>query len=109
MSSSPPLEAMQITPWRAPPPAARRVCIVAATIALLMTILLLVLPRPAAAQPIRGEATLSSRDGYARLVIRFPEAIDAQVRSSGGILIVQFARPVNVAVDRINVGSTDWI
>ena len=100
---------MQITPWRAPPPAARRVCIVAATIALLMTILLLVLPRPAAAQPIRGEATLSSRDGYARLVIRFPEAIDAQVRSSGGILIVQFERPVNVAVDRINVGFTDWI
>src|SRR5262245_45883380 len=104
MSSSPPLEAMQIKSWRAPPPAAQRVCIIAGCIALLMTILLLVLPRPAAAQAIRGEASMSTRDGYARLMIRFPEAVDAQVRSSGGILIVQFAKPVNVAIDRVNVG-----
>lgn len=114
LSPSPPIEAAQIRRLsRRPPAVSRRICIIAGSIALLVTMLLLALPRhavaQASAQPIRGEANLSVRNGYARLVIRFPEAVDAQVRASAGILIVQFARPVDVAVDRINTGLTDWV
>jgi tetratricopeptide (TPR) repeat protein len=64
---------------------------------------------PAAAQAVRGEATLGTSGWYARLVIRLSREVDAQVRLSGGILVVHFARPVDVAVDRINLSATDWI
>src|SRR5439155_18683969 len=46
--------------------------------------------------------------GYARLVIRLAEEVETQVRISGGILIIQFKRPVDVAVDRISAGASDY-
>ena len=91
------------------PAAARRACIIFGAVALLITALLFAWPSHAATPAIRGEATFSAKNGYARLVIRFPEPVEARVRASSGILIVEFSRPVDVAVDRINVGLTDWI
>ncbi len=101
-----PLEATRLR--GRPPAAARRSCIVAGAIALFV-IALLMLPRPAAAQAVRGEATLSTSGGYARFVFKMTEAVEAQTRVSGNVLVIFFARPVNIQVDRINAGATDYI
>ena len=110
MSPSVPIEAIRLRGrLRKRPPAARQACILLGVAALILTAVLLVLPRPAAAQAVRGEASLITTGGYARIVLKFPEPIDAQVRMSSGVLIVSFARPIAVAVDKINNGATDWI
>lgn len=91
-----------------PPPVARRSCIVLAAVALIITAVLLMLPRPAAAQAVRGDASVVTSGGYARLVIKLAEEVEAQVRSSGGILVIQFRRPVDIAVDRIPAGAGNY-
>jgi tetratricopeptide (TPR) repeat protein len=92
---------------KAPAPA-RPPCIVLALVALLVT-LMLVLSRPAAAQAVKGEATLTTSEGYGRLVIKFADFVDAQVRQAGGILIITFKQPVDVPVGRVATGAGDWI
>src|SRR5262245_44867541 len=93
-----------------PPPAARRSCIFLAAIAFAITalMLLLLLPSPAGAQAVRGDVSVNTSGGYARLVIKLAEEVEAQVRSSGGILVIQFRRPVDIAVDRIAANSGNY-
>jgi tetratricopeptide (TPR) repeat protein len=62
-----------------------------------------------AAEPVKGEIRVVTDGGYARLVFRFEEAIDAKVRVSGAIVVIEFKQPVAVAVDRINAGARDYI
>src|SRR5688500_12256331 len=93
-----------------PPAAARRSCIAAGCIALLLLLMLLLLPHPVEAQQaVRGEATISTSGGYARLIFKLTEEVDAQIRVSGNVLAVFFKRPVDVAVDRIRIGAPDYI
>jgi tetratricopeptide (TPR) repeat protein len=66
-------------------------------------------PRKAIAEPVPGELTLSSSGGYLRLVLRFPKEVETQVRLSSSILVISFKEPVDVSVDRINLGATDYI
>lgn len=116
-----PLEAIRESdrPRDLPPPAARMSCIVLAVVALFVTALMLVLPKPASAQQqqaaaqqqmaaVRGEATVATTGGYARLVIRTAQQVDAQIRVTGGVLVVQFRHPVAVAVDRITGSAGDY-
>jgi tetratricopeptide (TPR) repeat protein len=92
-----------------PPAAARRSCIVAGCIALIIMVMMLLRPLPAAAQAVRGEVTITTSGGYARLIFRLSEEVEAQVRLSGNVLAVFFKRPVDVAVDRIRAGAPDYI
>src|SRR5262245_39760134 len=87
---------------------ARRWRIASAGIALVLTALVLAMPRAAVAQSVRGEASVSTANGYGRLVIRLAMEVEAQVRQSGGVLIIQFKQPVDVPVDRITVGATEY-
>jgi tetratricopeptide (TPR) repeat protein len=66
--------------------------------------------RPAGAQvqPVRGEMTMSTTGGYGRLVVRFDVEMEAEVRISSGVLIVQFKRPVDISVDRITAGAGQY-
>ncbi|MEX2035048.1 MAG: tetratricopeptide repeat protein, partial [Xanthobacteraceae bacterium] len=69
-------------------------------------------PRPAAAQAaqaVRGEASVTTTGGYGRLVIRLTSEVDSQVHLSGNVLVIQFKHPVDVPVDRITNGATDYI
>jgi len=66
-------------------------------------------PRPAAAQAVRGEASVSTTGGYGRLVIRLTSEVDSNVRLSGNVLVIQFKHPIDVPVDRITAGATDYI
>src|SRR5215470_14407027 len=78
--------------------------------ALLFGALLLACPNAAAAaEPIKADVTVNMSGGYARLVFRFSEEVDADVRLSNGIVVVTFKQPVNVAVDRLNTNAVGYI
>src|SRR5256714_8420284 len=69
----------------------------------------LALPRPAAAQAVKAEVRLAVDNGYARLVFHLAEEVESQVRLTNNILAVSFARPVDIAVDRMNAGTAGYI
>ena len=79
------------------------------TIGLLLFPSRLVFPQQPAAEPLKGELSVTTSGGYTRLVIRFSEEVEAQVRLSSSILVISFPRPVDVSVDRLNLGAADVI
>jgi tetratricopeptide (TPR) repeat protein len=68
-----------------------------------------VLARPAVAQAVKGELTAAVENGYARLIFRFDDEVESQVRLANNILTVTFQRPVDVPVERISAGAPDYI
>jgi tetratricopeptide (TPR) repeat protein len=62
-----------------------------------------------AAELVKAEATLSSSDGYARLVVKFAEDVTSEVVTAGSIIVIRFERPVDVAVDKIADAVPDYI
>ena len=84
----------------------KSVCVFIAAIGLLLPALMLA-PRAASAQAraqaVRGEASITTAGGYARLVIRTAAEVESQVRMTSGILVIQFRQPVSIAVDRKSV------
>lgn len=58
--------------------------------------------------PIKGELSMSTAGGFGRLVIRLDGEMDAEVKVSSGVLIVQFKQPVNVPVDRATNGASQY-
>ena len=62
-----------------------------------------------AAELVKGEVRVENERGFTRLVFRLEEAVDAQVRLSGAILVITFKRPVAISVDRLNAGAPDYI
>jgi tetratricopeptide (TPR) repeat protein len=70
--------------------------------------------RPAFSQdsiprPIQGEISVNTSGGYTRLILRFSQEIEAQVRLSSSILVISFAQPVEISIDRLNLGASDYI
>src|SRR3954464_15402422 len=63
----------------------------------------------AQAQGVRGEASVTTSGGYGRLVIRTAADVESQVRMTSGILVIQFRQPVNIAVDRLGAGASEYI
>src|SRR4051812_579481 len=76
---------------------------------LLMAALLVFFPGVARAAPVGGEVSVSTKDGYARLVFTLAEETDAEVRLANGILIIAFKRPVELVVGRIAEGAPSYI
>jgi hypothetical protein len=64
---------------------------------------------PAEARPVRGEATFSAANGYARLVLKLDEDVDSEVAVAGSILIIRFKRPVDIPVDRLSDAVPDYV
>ncbi len=58
--------------------------------------------QPAAQQqPVKGDATLTGANGYARLVLKFKEDVITDAVVAGSVLIVRFEKPVDVSVDAL--------
>jgi tetratricopeptide (TPR) repeat protein len=76
---------------------------------LLLAALLLLFPSAAGAAPVRGEISVSTKDGYARLVFSLSEETDADVRLNNGILIVAFKNAVDVSVDKIPIAAASYV
>src|SRR5262249_52752328 len=64
---------------------------------------------PAQAQMMRGTVSVSTADGFARLIFTFPQDNDADVRIASGIAIIRFKRPVDVSVDRLAAAAPSYI
>jgi tetratricopeptide (TPR) repeat protein len=62
-----------------------------------------------AQQRVQGSAEVSTEGGYARLVIHLDEDVPATVGTSGAVLIIKFAKPVAVVVERLNAAAPGYI
>ncbi len=97
------------------PPGAARCCYFLRAFAGLLAIgLLSFAVRPAFSQdsvpqPIHGEISVNTSGGYTRLILRFSQEIEAKVRLSSSILVIEFAQPVEISIDRLNLGSAGYI
>jgi hypothetical protein len=63
----------------------------------------------AQADPVKGEATFTASGGYARLVIKFAEYVDAEVTTAGSIIVIRFKRPVDVPIDKLSDAVPDYV
>ena len=59
--------------------------------------------------PIKGEVKAVADGGYLRLTFQFDEAVEATTRVSGAIVVINFNKPVMIAVERLNVNAPDLI
>lgn len=59
-------------------------------------------PGRAFADPVKGEAMLTQENGYARLLLRFAEEVPTEVTMAGSIMVIRFAKPVDMSVDALN-------
>src|SRR5262249_23380885 len=72
----------------------------------------LLLGPPAAAaapEPIRGEISVDTSKGYARIVFRFSDEIDADVRLANQVLVITFKTKVSVPVDRLSLNARGYV
>jgi tetratricopeptide (TPR) repeat protein len=63
----------------------------------------------ASAQPVKGEATFSASDGYARLVLKLSEDVDSDVSVAGSIVVIRFKRPVDISVDKLSDAVPSYV
>jgi tetratricopeptide (TPR) repeat protein len=69
----------------------------------------LFLPRPVAAEAVKGTATAAVENGFARLVFSLGNDVEAQVRAANNIVVISFDRPVDLNVDHLREGASDYI
>jgi tetratricopeptide (TPR) repeat protein len=62
-----------------------------------------------AAQPVRGDIRVSTKDGYARIVVELAEEVESDVKVAGGIVIVSYKQPIDIPADRIPLGAPDYV
>ncbi|MDI1346652.1 MAG: hypothetical protein PSV22_21530, partial [Pseudolabrys sp.] len=71
-------------------------CAVAA--GLLATLVLGMAGQARAEEPVKGEIKVVNEANFTRLVFRLDEIVDSKVRQSGAILVIEFKKPVAIAV-----------
>jgi hypothetical protein len=59
--------------------------------------------------PIKGEVKAITDGGFVRLLFHFDEAVESSVRVSGAIIVVNFKKPVAVAVEKLSAGTSGLI
>src|SRR5437899_11826418 len=85
-----------------PPRLGVRIVVVAALLQLLLLAALLMLfPSRANAAPVKGDVSVTTTNGYARLAFALAEEVEADVRLANGILLIAFKPPGAVSADRI--------
>src|SRR5215472_1763594 len=64
---------------------------------------------PARAEPVKGDITVDTSRGYARIVFRFSDEIDADVRLANQVLVITFKTKVSVPVDRLPLNARNYV
>ena len=59
--------------------------------------------------PVKGEVKVYTDGGFTRLVFRLEQEVEAKVDISGAIMVINFKKPVAIAVDRLNASAPDYI
>jgi len=83
----------------------------ARALALIAALALVVGPLAGAAraEPIKADVTVDMSRGFARIVLRFSDEIDADVRMANNILVVSFKTKVSVPIDRLPVNARGYV
>ncbi len=81
----------------------------AVVLGLLVPALAFVAPVTSTADPLRAAVNADASAGFARLVFEFSEDVDAGVHNGGNVLIIGFAKPVFISVDRLSVQAPDYV
>src|SRR3569833_1327395 len=63
----------------------------------------------ARADPIKGEATFSASGGFARLIFRLADDVGTEVSTAGSILVIRFAEPVDIPIDKWAEAVPDYV
>ena len=71
--------------------------------------ILLLSPSFAQAQAVKGEAAFSASGGFARLLFKLGEDVPVEVTTAGSIVIIRFASPVDIPMDRWVEGALDYV
>ncbi len=58
--------------------------------------------QPSFADPVTADVSLTPANGYARLLLKFSEETPTEVVTAGAILVVKFAKPVDLPVDKLS-------
>jgi hypothetical protein len=69
----------------------------------------LLFPAVCRADPVKGEASFTAADGYARLVLKLAEDVDSEVSTAGSIIVIRFKRPVDIPVDQLSDAVPDYV
>src|SRR3984957_15267490 len=64
---------------------------------------------PCRADPVKGDATFSAANGFARLVLKLAEDVDSEVTAAGTILVVRFKRPVDIPIEKVADAVPDYV
>jgi tetratricopeptide (TPR) repeat protein len=64
---------------------------------------------PAGAQAVTGEVSVAVENGYARMIFKFDEEIEAKVRLANNILTINFPKPVNVSINPITSHANEYV
>jgi hypothetical protein len=62
-----------------------------------------------AQEPVKGEATFTATDGYARLILKLNEDVGSEVIAAGSIIVIRFKQPVDIAIDKIADAVPDYV
>lgn len=95
--------------WRAFGRIVRTRALLRAALSVTLMAAALAWPGRAFADPVQGEATLTQEAGYARLLLRFAEEVPTEVSMAGAIMIVRFARPVDMSVDQLDEAAPAYV
>lgn len=75
----------------------------------LILISLTVSPAARADDPVKGVATFSAANGFARLVFKLAEDVDTEVSTAGSIVVIRFKRPVDIPVEKLADAVPDYV
>lgn len=56
---------------------------------------------PASAQTVAGDVHIEQSQGFVRILLNLSEEVESRVGVGGGILVIQFQRPVDIAIEKL--------
>ncbi|MEO6947503.1 MAG: tetratricopeptide repeat protein, partial [Nitrobacter sp.] len=74
-----------------------------------LLLLAVAFPNASRAQAVRGEASFTAANGFARLVLKLDDDVDSEVTVAGTILVIRFKRPVDIPVDKLSDAVPDYV
>jgi tetratricopeptide (TPR) repeat protein len=66
-------------------------------------------PGARADDPVKGEVKAIADGGFVRLLFHFDQSVESNVRVSGAIIVINFKKPVAVAVEKLSSGASGLI
>ena len=58
---------------------------------------------------MKGDVSIATKDGYARIIIKLAEEVESTVKVAGGIIVVQFKRPVDVGIEKATTAASEYV